>query len=117
MVKTVALAALLALFSSATLAQELPSCEDLTDMADALDQVGAAFDQAGAIYEGDEIDVALGELVDALYIVAEVENNNAMTNAVNSLTKAYDDMDSERFRLSLDSVVANLDRLYRRDCY
>lgn len=93
-----------------------PTCDDLTEMADELDAISADFAKAGTIREGDPVDLALGELVGALILVAKVENEPAMTSAVNSLIDAYDKMDSEKFKLSLDSVIANMDRLYRRDC-
>jgi hypothetical protein len=98
------------------LASEKPTCEDLTEIADILDEISAAYSDAGTITEGDEVDVALGEIVDALYLIAEAENERHMTDAVNSLTDAYDKMDGEKFGLALDSVIANMDRLYRRDC-
>ena len=98
-------------------ASEKPTCEDLTQIADDLDEISAAFSDAGTIEEGDAVDVALGEVVDALYWISEAENDERyLTDAVNSLTDAYDRMDGEKFGLALDSVVTNMDRLYRRDC-
>ncbi|MCF6246308.1 MAG: hypothetical protein L3J69_02995 [Desulfobacula sp.] len=98
------------------IAAEKPTCEDLTQIADALDEISAAFSDAGTIEEGDAVDVALGEIVDALYLISEAEDERHVTDAVNSLTDAYDKMDGEKFGLALDSVVSNMDRLYRRDC-
>lgn len=97
-------------------ASEKFTCDDLTELANDLDDIAVAFDEAGVIREGDDIDVALGEIVDALIMVAEIENEDTMYNAVDSLVDAYNRMDGERFGLSLDSVILNLDRLYRRDC-
>ncbi len=106
----------LSFFSFVTTAAERPTCEELTDIANDLDEISAAFAAAGTIKEGDEVDRALGEIVDALANIATVENENALTDSVNSLTDAYDKMDGEKFGLSLDSVTSNIDRLYRRDC-
>lgn len=107
---------ILAMTGFTAIASGKPTCEDLTEIADDLDEVSAAFSDAGTIEEGDAVDVALGEIVDALYWLSEAEGESHMTDAVNSLTDAYDKMDGEKFGLALDSVVANMDRLYRRDC-
>ncbi len=95
---------------------EKPTCDDLTEMADALDEVAEAFEDAGNIREGDKVDRALGELVDALITISEMENEQSFSRAVDNLTRAYDDMDADNFGMSLDSVITNMDRLYRRDC-
>ena len=103
-------------FCSISVAAEKPTCQELTLMADSLDEVSSAFAEAKTITEGDKVDQSLGELVDSLRLLANVENEAALSNAVNSLLDAYNNMDSEKFGLSLDSVITNLDRLYRRDC-
>ena len=113
---TLGVAAFFSMTGLTAVASEKPTCEDLTQIADDLDGISAAFSDVGTIQEGDEVDVALGEIVDALYWISEAENEDQVTNAVNSLTDAYDKMDGEKFGLALDSVVANMDRLYRRDC-
>ncbi|OMH37509.1 hypothetical protein [Motiliproteus sp. MSK22-1] len=110
------LTAFFSLTGFTAVASEKPTCEDLTQIADDLDEISAAFADVETIKEGDAVDVALGEIVDALYWVSEAEGEDHMTAAVNSLTDAYDNMDGEKFGLALDSVVANMDRLYRRDC-
>ena len=92
------------------------SCDDLADVADQLDIIADAFHKTDSISEGDEVDRALGQVVDALITISRVENEPALTDAVNSLTSAYNSMNSEKFGLSLDSVITNLDRLNRRDC-
>jgi len=97
-------------------AEEKPTCGELTEIADDLDDISAAFAEAGTIREGDKVDRALGKIIDALILIEKAENESSLSNAVDSLTDAYNKMDSEKFGLSLDSVIANLDRLYRRDC-
>ncbi len=97
-------------------AGERLTCDELTDLANDLDGIAVAFDNVGTITEGDEIDRALGEIVDVIILVADIENEAAMNNAVDSLISAYDSFNSEKFALSLDSVILNLDRFYRRDC-
>lgn len=102
-------------FSHLALAEKW-SCDELTELANDLDMIAEAFDEAGTIEEGDEIDQALGEIVDAIILIAEIENESALNRSVDSLLSAYNDMNGEMFALALDSVITNLDRLYRRDC-
>ena len=92
------------------------SCDDLTGLANALDDIAVAFENAGTISEGDVIDTALGEIVDAVIMVAEVENEGRLNTAVDRFVKGYNNMDADMFSLGLDSVITNLDRLYNRDC-
>jgi len=103
-------------FCSVTVAAGKPSCEDLVVMADDLDGVASAFASTGTIEEGSQLDRSIGKLVQALTMLANVENEPALSNSVSSMVNAYNRMDAEKFGLSLDSVITNLDRLYRRDC-
>lgn len=106
---------ILMLFSVTALAEK-PTCEDLDEMASVLDQVAEAFEQTGEIREGGEIDNALGELVEHLFVLAEVENESDLSDYVESMANGWDNMDADRFANSLDGVIGSLDRLYRRDC-
>lgn len=116
MKKIISVIALTLFMSFSSYGAEKVSCEDLTEVADALDELGAAFKETATIREGDEIDKILGEVVDVITEIAELENESSLLDSADSLVSAYNDMDSERFSLSIDSVTANLDRLYRRDC-
>ncbi len=107
---------MLSVFASLTFAGELPSCNDLTSIANSVDEVAIAFDQAGEITEGDEIDTALRELVKALKEIASIENNAQLTDSVNLLVDSYNDMDKDGFSESLDLISVTLDDLYNRDC-
>ena len=102
-------------FSSLSMAEKW-SCDELTELANDLDTIADAFDEAGTIREGDDIDQALGDIVDAIVLIADIENQSALNRSVDNLIKAYNDMDSDMFAMALDSVITNLDRLYRRDC-
>ena len=97
-------------------AQEKLSCEELTEIANDLDEIAVAFEDAGDIEEGDAVDEALGELVDALIALSDIENDSAMNRAVDNLIEAYNNFDGDGFADSLDNVILNLDRLNRRDC-
>lgn len=97
-------------------AAEKISCDDLSEITDNLDEVASAFREVGEIEEGDELDKALGEVIDAVIQIAEIENEESLSDSVSSLIDAYNDMDSQKFGLSIDSVIANLGRLYKRDC-
>jgi len=60
-------------FAPQTRAGELPSCNDLSDMANGPDDRVDALQKLGAITEGDEVDSALGELAEALGMAAQLK--------------------------------------------
>ena len=97
-------------------AQEEPSCEDLVEIANVLDDVADVLSEIGYIKEDSELDRALGEVLDALELLSDVEKNKSVTRSVSQLADAWDKMDWKTFKLALDSLVANLDRLRRADC-
>ncbi len=92
------------------------SCGDLSEMATDLDQIAEALTQVDVIHEGDELDQALGQLVDALQIIADAENTDRFYRHVDRFTSAYNDMDSNRFEGTLDDIIAYMDKMYVRDC-
>lgn len=92
------------------------TCEDLTDLANTLDDVAIAITEVDAIEEGDELDQALGSLLEALDLVAKVENETRLNQAVDKIFSAYNNMDRDKFDSALESVTVNLDKLYLRDC-
>ncbi len=92
------------------------SCQDLTEIANAVDDIGIAFSQLDNIQEGGEFDQALGDLVEALLIIASLENETSLTRSVTSMKNAYNNMNADKFTTSLDRVSLNLDKLYNRDC-
>jgi len=105
------------LLSAGLQAGELPSCDDLTQMAQALDELSVAFQQdADTIHEGDKVDQTLGSLVDSLNTIADAEQDAGLDNAVDALDNAWENMDGGAFSAALDSVILNFARLHKRDC-
>lgn len=115
-IAAIALFSLLVLPLASISASELPSCEDLTNIANALDELAEAFNSTGSIPEGGEVDTVLGDLVNALEDIAQIEGNATLSNAVANLADAYDSMDSDGFSASLEDVTVTFDELYNRDC-
>jgi hypothetical protein len=97
-------------------AEDKLPCEDLSTVSEALDSVRVNFNKIGEIKEGDEVDEALGQIIDGLLMIAESENNPSFTRAVDSMTDAYNNMEVNDFLTSLDSVIFNIDKIYDRDC-
>lgn len=100
--------------SAASLQEE---CADLADMTANLNTVAEAFNLIDEIKEGDEVDQALGEVVDAMMLVAEAENIPRLTNAVDDLSQAYNNLDSDQFESALGRVIMYMDRMYARECH
>lgn len=107
---------LTAWMATPTWAQELPSCDELAEIADIFDDVSDELDNIGKIKEDSELDQALGDCVTALELLGKVEENKGLTKSVKRLADAWEKMDWEKFDLAIDSVVANLDRIRRADC-
>lgn len=107
---------LLMLMGSFAHAQEQLSCDELGGVADGLDQIAVALQQTDTITEGDEVDTALGEIIDALHLVAKSEQEDDLNHHVSELDQAWEDMNFNNFTHALDNVIASLDRLYKRDC-
>jgi len=103
-------------FSTIFANSEELSCDDLVEVAEALESVRENFHKVGQIREGDSVDEALGQVVDGLNMIADAEQDRSLTRSVDALSDAYDNMDSEHFLSSIDSVIYNIDRLYLRDC-
>jgi hypothetical protein len=97
-------------------AQERASCEDLGYIAETLDYIYSRFSETAMINEGDEVDIALGVLVDSLEHIIITENNPDLTTAVLNLAQAWDDMNAVLFREALDKVINSFILIYQRDC-
>lgn len=122
MKKTVLSVALLGLLAAGPALAEKPSCEDLSSMATALDELSQVMVQIGdtvdpeEIADGSDFDNAMGQIVDGLTVIAEEEDNDALTSSVNSMIDAWNNSDWEKFRLSMDSVTLTFAKLYHADC-
>jgi hypothetical protein len=103
---------------ASVMAQASPiSCDDLTTMANTLDDVADAFAESGhMIEEGDFIDVTLADLTTALIEIADAEGDVELSRNVNAMASAWEDADIDGFQAALDNVIAAMDRLNERDC-
>lgn len=98
------------------MAADKPSCDDLTEMANALDEVANAMEAQGSIKEGSADDTALKELVDALKVVATVEGNQNLATSVNRMESTWHAMDWSGFVTNLDNTTSIFDAILTLDC-
>ncbi|MCF8043610.1 MAG: hypothetical protein K9K65_17095 [Desulfarculaceae bacterium] len=116
-VLSLALAFCLALAPMGALAaDQLPSCADLEEMANTLDQAADALAKVGSIERGSELDKALRNLINALADVANIERNQDLADAVNLMGKSWKHDDWEPLKEGLDNAIDALDQLLKRDC-
>jgi len=103
-------------FSFNSHAAEKFSCAELEASANDLDDIADGFHASGVIRENDPVDIALGDVVDALHIIAASEREGDLTRYVNKLERAWEKMDSDNFADALEGVINSFDRLLQRDC-
>ncbi|MFH2125830.1 MAG: hypothetical protein ABIK12_04900 [Pseudomonadota bacterium] len=97
-------------------ANQLPSCAELEEMANTLDQAADALAKLGNIERGSELDKSLGQLINALADVANTERNQDLADAVNVMGGAWKKDDWGTMKEGLDDVIEALDQLLKRDC-
>jgi hypothetical protein len=93
-----------------------PSCDDLIDIANGLDDVADYYVTGGTVYEGTRDDVLYGEVVDELERVANVENDAQISASIRTMAYGYDAFDGVRFEEGLEATIFRIDQLYDRDC-
>ncbi|MBV5261713.1 hypothetical protein FLX56_25200 [Synechococcus moorigangaii CMS01] len=92
------------------------SCDDLANVADDLAYISDAVYAGIPIEEDDDIDIALADVIDALYYIAEYEENDILYDVAISLDDAWEEMDREAFVDALDVAVDEFDSLYVFEC-
>ena len=102
--------------SSPSFAAEKVSCDDLTELANDLEDIAREFNKTRTFREGSEVDKSLSTLVDSLRVLAKSENEAALNNSIDWLEDAYGRMDAKLFSHRIAGVVTQLDHLHRRDC-
>ena len=110
------IAALMALPPAALAEEQLTSCDDLTEVANALDEIKDALKEVGSIRAGSEDDKTLRGVVDDLHTIASVEKEPELDAALKKLEAAWEKMDWKAFATHLEKVTAIFDKMYRRDC-
>jgi len=102
-------------FSSSVYAEKL-TCSDYEEMQHDISELIDDLDRVHNINEGDEIDKALGIVVDTMQLVLDYERDARFHRAVSKLSKGYADMNRELFEEGLDTILDSIERLYDRDC-
>ena len=115
--KKLKLLAFCLLFSAfgSTNAQEL-SCDDLIDLGDTAVGVRDALIEVGTINEGDEVDSALGDLIDGLLGIAEYEGNASLEDQVNTMADGWENMDGNLLMQGLNGAINSVETLISNDC-
>ena len=103
-------------FSWSVLANEDVSCDDLIDVANSSEEVRNSLTEIEIISEGDEVDSALGELIDALLDFAELEDNDVLQEHINTMDQGWEAMDGELLMNGLNGAIGSLDTLISNDC-
>lgn len=92
------------------------SCDELDELASSLDELADAMTHIDDIGVNSALDGALGDVTEALSVVAAVENDARLTRWIADLNLAWEDMEREDFEDSLDDIIERLDELGERDC-
>jgi Asp-tRNA(Asn)/Glu-tRNA(Gln) amidotransferase C subunit len=92
------------------------SCDELEELAASLDELAEAMTEIDEIGVNSALDGALGDVTDALAVVAAVENDARLTRWIADLNLAWEEMEREDFEDSLDDIIDRLDELGERDC-
>lgn len=115
-IKKLTLCSLLAgLNCTQVMAEEL-SCDDLADIGNTAEEVRDALYEIGTITEGDEVDEALGDLIDQLGIIAEIEGNPVLEDQIETMGDGWERMDGESLVEGLQGAINSVDTLISNDC-
>ncbi len=114
-VRSVFLVGLIGASSSPLYAQGL-SCDDLVEIGDTAVEVRDALYEIGTISEGDTVDSALDELIDGLWMIAEVEENAVLEEYIEIMDEGWEEMDGETLMSGLQGAIDSIDTIYSNDC-
>jgi hypothetical protein len=95
-------------------------CEDLSEVMKGMEMIATFLHNSNDL--SDEDSDKLGELIAALQVIAKTENYENLTHAVNEMDRIWHDDttpwedDLPNFRMAMDSVIMNVERLHDRDC-
>jgi len=92
------------------------SCRDLDEIGESIGELAEEFQYVNDRDIDRELDRALKEVVEALYIVADVESDKRLTTWIQGLEIAWEDQDKDDFEDSLEDVLVRLAEIYVRDC-
>ncbi len=102
-------------------AEELPSCDELKGIVNALDELADALTSTENIRENSQLETSLGGLIDDMEVIARVENDDSLHTAVDQMGTIWGrdtpwEEDLPLFKMALDSAAMSLDRIYHKDC-
>jgi len=100
------------------------SCQDLQELADVLDDVVDVLNktEVDAIRNDRVFDQRLGELIDALIALADIEENGRLSNNVEEMAEIWDAEGAwkrsewNNFRRALDGAINSFERIRYKDC-
>ena len=92
------------------------SCDDLADVGDAAELVRNALIEIETISEGDEVDSALGELINDLKVIASYEGNAVLEEQIAIMDDGWEQMDGDTLMSGLEGAIDSVDTLISNDC-
>ncbi|MGN7613114.1 hypothetical protein ACQZV8_13635 [Magnetococcales bacterium HHB-1] len=100
---------------------DLPSCEELTEIIEGLDMAADYLSEQEGIEEDSRVDKELGKLIAALQLIARIEDEDDLSVAVDTMDDIWNrevswEEDFSPFKMALDSVIMNIERIHSRDC-
>jgi len=75
-----------------------------------------ALSELGTITEGDEVDNALGDMVEGLSMVARIEDDPYLSRSVKQLSEAWENMEGEKLMSALNKVIEDFDVILGKEC-
>lgn len=92
------------------------SCFDLDTLADSLDDMADELSEIDTIGIDGELDIALGEMTNVLYQVAQYENDYELNASTDALEQAWQYAQLDAFENAIEDIIDRLDDLDDRDC-
>ena len=92
------------------------SCDDLTDVAGGLDDLYVALGDVTEIAEDSELDQLLDEVIGAMEVIAEVEDDQRLYESVDLMRRGWNDYDLDLLEAGMARATHEVDGLYERDC-
>ncbi|MBF0275496.1 MAG: hypothetical protein HQK84_09725 [Nitrospinae bacterium] len=91
------------------------SCDELNELNTSLDNLAEALVDA-EIGVNSPLDKALDELLNALFAFADTEQDASLDIALTNMDNAWNDMQQDAFKESLDQVIAEIDGIMSEEC-
>ncbi|MBF0588107.1 MAG: hypothetical protein HQL53_03170 [Magnetococcales bacterium] len=109
------------MFVPASAQAERPNCKDLDEVAEGLDSVATHLSEYSSIEPDSPLEELVGEIIDAMISIAEVEDNSDLSAAVRTMKRIWrsdtsweDDLPD--FVQALDDSAASIDGILKEEC-